>query len=178
VLALTACDAAHDAPEPHAQARAALSAEADVDPPVTGVAAVRQADLAMAVAGTQWLAVWSDQRMSNTGGWQVWGTRVSSTGVVLDPLGKQFTYGRGGDHPAVACTPAYCWVAWVDYNSFEGVRMASNGTLLDATVVSLSSSVGVMSDLSLATNGTDFFAAWTDTASGVPAIKGKALNFS
>jgi hypothetical protein len=173
-LALSACEAS--TPSEPGVTREALSAETNVDAPVVGpVPAVRQANFAAGLMGSQWLTAWSDQRLSNTGGWQVWGARVSLDGGVLDPFGLQLTYGRGGDHPAVACLSTYCWVTWVDYNSFEGVRVAANGTLLDGTVVTLSSTTGQMTDVSLATNGADFFAAWTDTRSGVPAIYGMAM---
>ncbi len=175
-LAVCACsDSAAPNPAFARIQQAVLGPESAVDAPAVGAGANVQEHFAAAWTGNLYFVAWSDTRMSNTGATQVWGSRLSPTGMSQDQFGLQLTYGRGGDHPAVACVPNYCWVAWTDYNQLEGVRVSAGGTILDAAPVAFSSSSATMADLSMATNGTDFFLAWTDDRSGVQSIFGRAI---
>ncbi len=64
-----------------------IGPEFGMDNPVLQPLAAYQDYSAVAWNGTSWLVVWEDERSSSTNGSDVYGTRVSSAGEVLDPAG-------------------------------------------------------------------------------------------
>ena len=68
---------------------------------------------AVASNGTDSFVVWWDQRSAN----DVYGTRVTADGTVLDPDGILISSGHGGTMPAIAYDGVNYLVAWEDERS-------------------------------------------------------------
>lgn len=115
----------------------------------------------VAANGTDWLVAWRDDR-AGVGLDDIYGARISSTGMVLDPLGIAVNTGGGYQIlPAVAADGTNWFVAWRDLNSTEirGTRVATNGTVLDVAGIQISTGGGNLP--SIAYNGTNYLVAWT-----------------
>ena len=91
---------------------------------------------AVAFDGTNYLVVWADER---SGSAHIYGSRVSTSGAVLDPSGFQIENGQdvfGNWSPAVAFGSTDFLVVWMDtshslFGDLYGARVSSNGVVLD-----------------------------------------------
>lgn len=105
--------------------------------PVYGGAQGSQAGPDIAWGSTCYLAVWADER---TGSWRIYATRVAADGTLLDPDGIVLFAGGGPQgQPAVAFDGENWMVVWVAWPSIAGVRVAQDGTVLDATPFAIDS---------------------------------------
>ncbi|MBN1204107.1 MAG: tandem-95 repeat protein [Myxococcaceae bacterium] len=125
-------------------------------------AANPQAQPAMASNGTDYLVVWTDRRGES---WDLYGTRVSATGEVLDPAGIVISTAVGSQkEPAVASDGTDYFVAWTDGrtnpDSIHGARVSSAGQVLDADGVLLFAGAERSSLPRVASNGTGYLVAW------------------
>src|SRR5262249_14987395 len=76
---------------------------------------------AIAFDGTNYLVVWSDNRDSVDA--DIWGSRVSQAGAVLDPLGIKIATTAGPQsNPAVALNGTAYVVAWEDFKVHAGTN--------------------------------------------------------
>src|SRR5207245_674715 len=87
------------------------------------------------------LAVWTDGR--NVGG-SIYGTRVSTSGAVLDPAGIAISVAQASPtSPAVVWDGTHHLVAWTDLRTdlfnpaIWGGRVGTNGATLDGSGVQL-----------------------------------------
>jgi len=114
-----------------------LSPERDVDAPVAGGAGTEQGGAASAFDGENFLVVWTDRRPTR-GGTGIWGARVSPSGAVLDPVGRELTtlQPRVGNL-RLAWDGAQYLLAWSDNrdDAYAGdafvARITRDGTCLD-----------------------------------------------
>lgn len=91
-----------------------VSAEVIADNPVTGPVGANQIQPAIAFDGTNYLAVWSDDRDGTDS--DIWGTRISQTGAVLDPLGIKIATTTGiQSRPTVGFNGTNYIVAYEDF---------------------------------------------------------------
>lgn len=95
-----------------------------------------QGDPAVASDGTAYLVVWEDWRSGGCCG--IFGTRITSAGVVLDPAGIAISTGQPGnadDVPALAFDGRNYLVTWDDRRSgasdVYGARVTRAGRVLD-----------------------------------------------
>jgi len=133
---------------------------------------------AVTALGGGYLAVWQDARNSlpSVVRLDIYGTRVSSTGEVLDPDGLAVcTNLLNQTTPVAAGNASQALVAWTDFRSgpntdVYGARVATDGTVLDTNAAPICTTAGAQSGPAVATDGTGYFVAWTDPrASGSAA---------
>ncbi len=84
--------------------------------------------------GTNYLVVWQDFRSGSS--WDIYGSRVSQTGSVLDPLGIAiYTAAYNQESPSVAFDGTNYLVVWKDFNgsshNIYGARVTQQGIVLD-----------------------------------------------
>ena len=132
----------------------------------------RQHSPRVAFDGTNFVVVWWDYRSVST--FDVFGARVSPEGIVLD---ADETIGAfrvsmpppSVVNPDISCTPSRCLVAWGTYEGDHDLRDIV-GSFMDTTraSVEVSPSFSICSAGhsqgfgSLASDGTDFMAVWSD----------------
>ena len=147
-----------------------ISPELGMDQPVTGPSFGGQRSPEVAFDGTNFLVVWADQRSDLTDnfyyGTDIYGTRVTPGGVVLDPLGIPIstTYSRQ-DKPAVAWDGTSFLVAWRDERNVSSTRIyaarvSPGGAVLDPAGISLNPGVDSATAPSIAFNGTNHLVVW------------------
>lgn len=135
----------------------------------------------IAFDGTIYLVVWADHRNTPEFGdsnSDIYGSRVTSAGAVLDPGGIAIsTASRDQFSPSIMVGQDYI-VAWSDkrndplseicatpYSDIYAARVTSFGSVLDPTGLPVSTAVnGGLSDIAF--DGTNFFIVWEDVRNG------------
>ncbi|ATB31292.1 PKD domain-containing protein [Melittangium boletus] len=136
-------------------------------------AALDQTSVALSFDGTNYLAVWKDDRSSTS---IIHAARISSTGNVLDPSSiplSSGTYTRGQDNPRVAFDGTNHFVVWQDDRQsgttdtdLYATRVSKSGAVLDPAGLPLITRSGVQSQPSVSVIGSQLLLAWEDHASG------------
>lgn len=177
-----------------------LSAEFGMDQPVSGAASGRQGNPAIARGAGMYLVVWEDDRHSSVTGRDIYGTRVSDAGLILDPLGIAIcaTY-DSQNNPSVAAFGTTFLVVWSDRrlggDDIFGARVLSTGIVSDPLGFAISidlaqnaKSVPVVAggppgfmvvwedDRNAVANGTDIYGARVNTAGVVLDPTGVAIS--
>jgi hypothetical protein len=127
---------------------------------------------AVASNGTDFFVVWEDQR-SGVGFFKsdIYGSRVSGAGVVLDPAGIPIsTSTTNGDvEPAVAWNGTNFLVVWrlgATFGNIVGARVSSAGSVLDPADITISDAANLQSEPAVASWGDNFLVVWADRRSG------------
>ena len=122
---------------------------------------------AVAFDGTNYLVVWEDLRNAAPYLNDIYASRVTTAGVVLDPAGKAIMKAGGTQmEPAVAFNGTNYLVVWVDSRGADGngsvfgSRVNTSGTALDPTGVDVSLYRAEHSRVT--SDGTDFMVVWQD----------------
>jgi Protein of unknown function (DUF3152) len=124
---------------------------------------------AVAFDGSSFVVVWQDDRSAATRP-DVYGARVSSAGVLLDPGGVPISAGAAGQlAPAVAGTGAGSLVVWADGPDIRGARLSSAGAVLDPAGLTVSAAAGAQLDPAVAFAGSGSLVVWEDHRSGLGA---------
>ncbi|UCF80610.1 MAG: hypothetical protein JSV08_08910 [Acidobacteriota bacterium] len=133
----------------------------------------------VASSGTDYFVVWEDYRSGTE--FDIYGARVqASNGLLLDGPpdtgGVAVSTATGWqDAPSVASNGTDYFIAWRDWRNdggcwcntdIYGARVASDGTVLDPAGIAVSTAVDEQWVPSVASNGTDYFIAWSDNRSG------------
>lgn len=124
--------------------------------------------------GSGVLVAWTDTRNGND---DVYGVRVSSAGQLVDATPLAIAVGPNAQRsPAVAGNANGYAVAFSDSRSgnpnVSATRVSSAGMVLDGTGLPLGASAQAEELPALATNGTDFFAAWQVASPTVTDVVG------
>ena len=135
--------------------------------PVTAAAPGSQSSTDVAFDGTNYLVVWEDSR---TGSGDVFATRVSPAGTVLDPTGFAVSAAPGRQSsPDIAFDGTNYLVVWSDQRSGPdyavfATRVRPNGTVLDgaATGFAVSNGPATESDTTVAFDGTNYLVVWSE----------------
>ncbi|HPH69986.1 MAG TPA: hypothetical protein PLF40_29755, partial [Kofleriaceae bacterium] len=136
-----------------------ITAEVAVDAPVNGHTGANARTPSVAFDGTNYLVVWSDNRIS--AGDDIYGTRVSQTGTVLDTNGIKIAATAGIQrNPQVAFAGGTYVVAWEDFKVTGG----SEADVVAATV----STAGAVTQLGAVAN--------TATSETQPALAGRGTD--
>ena len=135
-----------------------------------GTAANGQYSPAVAYHGSNYLVAWRDARSGALG--DVYGTRLSQAGVVLDPTGIPISTAPNGQwDPDVAFDGVNAFVVWGDARSgtgdIYGARVSQAGAVLDPQGIAISAAPSVQWSPEVAFDGTNYFAAWQDQRAGI-----------
>jgi hypothetical protein len=121
---------------------------------------------AIASDGINYLVVWGDHRSGSS--WDIYGTRVSASGSVLDPWGIAISTGWG-DHydPAIAFDGTNYLVVWDESwsGSYDvyGARVSVSGSVLDPWGIGISAAAEYPA---IAFDGINYLVVWQDPRSG------------
>ncbi|MCK4941825.1 T9SS type A sorting domain-containing protein [candidate division WOR-3 bacterium] len=136
---------------------------------------------AVASDGSDFLVVWEDDRDYPAG--DVYASRVSATGTVLDPQGVDVTTAAAfQDNPGAACGTTNFLVAWGDYRNglyssdIYGTRVDATGNILDSPSFVICNAPFGQYSPSIAFDGTNYCAVWTHNIGGAWAAKGTRVN--
>ena len=128
---------------------------------------------AVAANGTGYLVVWVDGRNVASTGLDIYGTRVSSSGKVLDVGGFAISQDANDQlSPAAAANGADTFVVWQDGRNpstapdIYGARVTSSGVVSDLSGIPISTAAGPQATPAVAFNGTNLMVVWTDQRSG------------
>ena len=118
----------------------------------------------VAFDGTNYLVVWADNRAGNS---DIYGTRVTPAGTVLDPAGIPISTASGDQFSThVAFDGTNFYVVWADRRTgaldIYGTRLSKAGALLDGTGVAVSAAAGDQFLPDVTFDGTRFLVAWVD----------------
>lgn len=134
---------------------------------------------AIAFNGTNYLIVY--ERWIND--WlDIYGTRVSPDGTVLDPGGVRISrQGMDEYSPAVASDGDGWFVLWEFYGTgsdptLYGARVNASGVLIDTTNITVCNAPGWQWVPAVTFNGTNYFAAWSDNRNGIAEIYGGRIS--
>ena len=139
----------------------------DPDGIIVSTAANEQYTPALAFDGTNFLAVWQDYHDS-TGTSDIYGARVSQTGVVLDPTGFVISSADGNEQePAVCSDGASFFVVWEDQRDsytgdIYGARVTPDGTVPDPEGIPISTAHDGQEYPAVTFDGADFLVVWDD----------------
>ncbi|MBN2466134.1 hypothetical protein JXD38_10990 [candidate division WOR-3 bacterium] len=117
------------------------------------------------------LVAWQDSRSGSN--WDIYGTRVTSEGEVLDPAGIALSQAANHQRsPALGFDGTNFLLAWEDNRSgygydIFGARVTSQGEVLDDTGFPISTYPLDQLKPSLAFDGADFFVEWQDYRNGI-----------
>jgi hypothetical protein len=141
-------------------------------------APTEQSRPAVAYDGIDYLVVWSDQRNGST---DIYGARVSPSGVVLDSSGIAIsTNNYDQSYPAVASDTTGSLVVWEDRRNnptdIFGARVTRDGIVLDTLGIPISVEPGYQNTPCIASEGAGFMAAWTDRRSGIYQVYGSRIS--
>jgi hypothetical protein len=142
----------------------------DAEPFVVSSAADLQEKPQVAFSGDVFIVVWQDLR--NGVDWDIYATRITTTGTVLDPDGILVSGGsRNQALPSVTWDGNNFWIVWSDFRSGKayevyGSRVSADGGVLDSAGVMVTSRKIV-----------DKWGFWYHTYSGVTASRGNGAAF-
>ncbi len=114
--------------------------------------------------------VWYDRRSGTT--YDIYGSRIDGSGNILDPAGILIARGSSYDpYPAVGSDGTHFLVVWsyregAGTYDILGMRVSSQGTLLDAEPFIISNATGSQQSPSVAFDGTNYLVVWYDSRSG------------
>jgi len=128
--------------------------------------------------GTNYLVAWSDLR---TGDFDVYGTRISPRGEVLDPAGIAIArIDQIQLYPDIAWNGENWLVVYHDWRNHEydiyGTRVASDGTVLDPNSIAISRADRNQYHPVVASDGSNCFVTWDDTRGGSSRIHGARIS--
>jgi hypothetical protein len=110
--------------------------------------------------GHSFLVVWVDHRNTSA---DIYGARVDSNGVVLDPASIGIGTSANSDwEPSVASDGNNFLVVWENGAGIFGARVSSAGSVLDPAGIAISVSAYEQHEPSVAWNGSNFLVVWGD----------------
>jgi hypothetical protein len=123
---------------------------------------------AVAFNGQNYLAVWGDRRRAAASGYDIFGMRISPTGVLLDPQSLMVCNAPGDQiRPDVAALGGEFFVVWDDARAgignydIYGLRFSGDGARL-GTEFAVSSSAASQTAPAVAAGTSGYLVAWQD----------------
>jgi len=143
-------------------------------------AACKEHDPGVAFDGTNYLVVWEDSR--NGGRNDIYGTRLTKAGVVLDTSGIAICTAPSDQwEPTPAFGDTTFLVVWHEYRNgpgpdIYGARVTKAGTVLDPAGIAVCTAANSQRYASVAFDGTNFLVVWHDEGGGSSDIYGARVN--
>jgi MYXO-CTERM domain-containing protein len=162
-----------------AQIDPVISTRIDVNQVVIGDARLNQDQPAAAFDGTNYLVVWQDSRAIDENYSKVYGARVTSAGVVLDPGGIEiFSSGPGGRPPSVAFDGTNYLVVIADNSgNIRGNRVAPSGAVLDGgSGKNIGTTSAYVQEVQVAFGTTTYLVVWSTHTDYSADIKGRLVD--
>jgi len=135
-------------------------------------AAYWQSDPSVSYGGGNFLTVWEDYRSGSYTQSDIYGTRVSGSGMVLDSMAIPIsTLANNQNQPAVAFDGTNWLAVWADLRNgsrsdIYGARIGLGGGLLDTIGIAISSVAEGQAYPSVAFDGTNYLVVWSDYRNG------------
>ncbi len=138
---------------------------------------------AVAYNGQDYFVVWQDACSGLS--WDISGTRVTESGVIIEPNGTPISTAAGHQmFPALACNDSTYLVTWEDTRNggtsncdIYGARVRPSGTVLDPSGIPISSAPRRQQAPSIASDGVNYFVVWQDSrTSAFPDIYGARID--
>lgn len=150
-----------------------IGPEFGVDQPVSSAASGDQRNAAVTFGDNMFFVAWEDDRNTTNTATDIYGTRVSPAGAVLDPFGIAIcATGSAQNKPSVAASGMTFFVTWQDGrlggSDIFGARvLATTGAVLDplGLAISFDPAQNLKANPSVAGGSSGFFAAWEDKRS-------------
>lgn len=121
---------------------------------------------AVAFNGTNYLVVWEDEE---SGSWDIYGTRVSSEGVVIDQAGFAISARTSRERfPAVTSLGSNWLVVWCDgrYSSYSYdifcARVLETGIILDPNGIAVCTTNNTKANPAVSSDGSSYMVVWQD----------------
>ncbi|MDH5185997.1 MAG: T9SS type A sorting domain-containing protein [candidate division WOR-3 bacterium] len=139
----------------------------------------RQWNPAIAFDGINYLVVWEDYRNSDTA--DIFGARVSQTGIVLDPSGFAISTAVGNQcFPILDFDGINYLVIWQDsrngFNDIYGARVNRTGVVLDPNGIAISTASSDQVYPSVAFDSANYLVVWQDLRHGADDIYGARVS--
>ena len=130
--------------------------------------------------GTNYLAVWQDERNRNG---DIYGARVSSQGSVLDSTSISISVNDSlQSSPAVSFDGTNYFIVWQDKrganNDIYGARVSIQGIVFDSSGIIISSANGNQEKPAIDFDGTNYLVVWQDSRNGNYDIYGTRIDTS
>jgi len=137
----------------------------------------------VAFDGTNYLVVWEDTLDPANNKAEVWGARVTPSGMILDPGGFVIATGPGGQsRPEVAFGGGQYVVAYADDTDIANgpdvyaVRVMPDGAVLDATGIPIVKKAGAQEPTDIAWDGKSFLIVWGGSGLDLDDVAGARLS--
>ena len=120
--------------------------------------------------GNDWLVVWRDDRNDSAG--DIFGARVSASGIVLDTAGIPICRAAGIQaNPSVSFGDSVFLVTWDDSGTGPSrdiycTRVTAAGEVLDSVGILVTGATNDQTNPAIAFNGADFQLSWVDNRNG------------
>ncbi len=124
--------------------------------------------------GVNYLIAWEDLR--NGPFPDIYGARVSPSGLVLDTLGIPVSTADSSQrYPSVVFEGAHYLVVWQDYDlssdfTIQGTRVSTSGTVIDTPGIEISIADSIQCLTAACSDGSNYLVAWQDRR-GTAALK-------
>jgi cysteine-rich repeat protein len=147
-----------------------IGPETLVADPVIGPSLAWQDSPRVAASSSGYLVVWTDNRGTGQyGDWDLYGTRVSPSGIVLDPAGIYLAPEPDELSPELASNGTDYLVVWKRENvtsaPIQALRVGANGNVLDASPIAISPPTAGRPQV--ASNGSDYLVTYLISAGGL-----------
>jgi len=123
----------------------------------------------VAFDGTDYLVVWEDYRNNS---WDIYGARVDTSGIVLDPSGIPISVINGDqEEPSVAFDGVNYLVVWQDNRNGSDydiycARVSKSGIVIDTLEIPVCTALNHQKSPSVLFDGRDYLIVWEDYRNG------------